>query len=80
MKAIVGKWGRSIAVRLPRDVQDRLRLKAGDEVEIDVEGETASIRRSAPRRFSAQALFEQMEDCERPDEADWGPPRGREVW
>lgn len=33
MKMQVGKWGRSLAVRLPRRLTDRLGLKEGDEID-----------------------------------------------
>jgi antitoxin MazE len=32
----VGKWGNSLAVRLPRAVVEALKLKEGDEIEITV--------------------------------------------
>ena len=32
----VGKWGNSLAVRLPAAVVDALQLKEGDEIEIEV--------------------------------------------
>jgi antitoxin MazE len=38
----VGKWGNSLAVRLPTAVVDALGLQEGDEIEIEV---------SDPRRF-----------------------------
>jgi len=34
----VGKWGNSLAIRLPKDVVDVLELKEGDEIEITVRG------------------------------------------
>ena len=30
----IAKWGNSLAVRLPKALVERLRLKAGDEIEI----------------------------------------------
>jgi antitoxin MazE len=35
----VGKWGNSLAVRLPQSVVELLGLKEGDEIEIEVAGE-----------------------------------------
>lgn len=35
----VGKWGNSLAVRLPQTVVELLGLKEGDEIEIEVAGE-----------------------------------------
>ena len=34
----VGKWGNSLAVRLPATVVEALDLKEGDEIEIEVAG------------------------------------------
>ena len=34
----VAKWGNSLAIRLPASVVDALKLKEGDEIEIDVAG------------------------------------------
>jgi antitoxin MazE len=34
----VAKWGNSLAIRIPAAVAEALELKAGDEVEIRVEG------------------------------------------
>ena len=31
---LVAKWGHSLAVRLPRELVDKLGLKAGDELEV----------------------------------------------
>lgn len=34
----VAKWGNSLAVRLPAAVVEALRLKAGDQIEIRIDG------------------------------------------
>jgi antitoxin MazE len=34
----VAKWGNSLAVRLPAEIVEVLKLKEGDELEIDVAG------------------------------------------
>jgi antitoxin MazE len=34
----VGKWGNSLAIRLPAAVAEALRLKEGDEIEIRIAG------------------------------------------
>lgn len=47
----VAKWGNSLAVRLPAAVVEALRLKEGDDIEIQVAGERAfDIKKSASRR------------------------------
>ena len=81
MKALIGKWGQSQAVRLPKDVSDRLRLKAGDEVEMElVEGRLVITPVKRPAKLDPEALFAQMERCEPPAETGWGPARGAEIW
>jgi antitoxin MazE len=37
----VSKWGNSLAIRLPAAVVEALKLKEGDEVEVNVAGERA---------------------------------------
>ncbi len=50
----VGKWGNSLAVRLPAAVVDALQLKEGDEIEIEVAG--VRLFRVARDRTREQAL------------------------
>ncbi len=50
----VGKWGNSLAVRLPAAVVDALQLKEGDEIEIEVAG--TRLFRVARDRTREQAL------------------------
>lgn len=35
----VAKWGNSLAIRVPVEVAERLKLKSGDEIQIKVTGE-----------------------------------------
>jgi len=44
----VSKWGNSLAVRIPAAVVEAMRLKEGDEIEIEVAGpQTFAIARKA---------------------------------
>lgn len=74
----VAKWGNSLAVRLPAAVVEALRLKEGDDIEIQVAGErafdikkTASTRellahlRKFRGRLPADFKFDRMEANER---------------
>ena len=36
MKMQIGRWGNSLAVRLPKALVERFRLKEGDEIDSDV--------------------------------------------
>ena len=36
MKMQIGKWGNSLAVRLPRDIVERFHLKEGDSIDMEL--------------------------------------------
>jgi antitoxin MazE len=47
----VSKWGNSLAVRLPAAVVDALKLKDGDEIEIEISAErTFKVGRDTSRQ------------------------------
>lgn len=59
----VGKWGNSLAVRLPASVVEMLGLKEGDEVEIEIAGErTFKVGRDRSR----ERALEQLKALQRP--------------
>jgi antitoxin MazE len=80
--AIVGKWGRSLAVRLPGDIAHAAGVRDGERVDIEVRGESIVIRRVAPH-FTLDELFRGKSPAEwraaYADAFDWGPDVGREV-
>lgn len=51
----VGKWGNSLAVRLPSSVVEALQLKEGDEIEIEVAGDRTFRVARDPKREEAVA-------------------------
>ncbi len=46
----VAKWGNSLAIRIPAAVAEALELRAGDEVEVRVEGAREFALRRKPGR------------------------------
>ncbi|MCX7180278.1 MAG: AbrB/MazE/SpoVT family DNA-binding domain-containing protein [Proteobacteria bacterium] len=53
----VAKWGNSLAVRLPAVVVEALKLKEGDDIEIQVAGEHVfDIKRTASSRELLSSL------------------------
>lgn len=53
----VGKWGNSLAVRLPAAVVDALQLKEGDEIEVEVaDPRTFCVGRDTTRDDALEAL------------------------
>jgi len=79
--ATLGKWGNSLAVRIPGDVAATARLAEGDAVEIEARADAVIIRPAAPR-LSAAELFKGRSAAEwralYADAYDWGPDVGRE--
>lgn len=81
-QAIVGRWGRTLAVRLPSEAARKLALGEGGRVEIAVEGDAIVIRKA-----SAERALETMFAGKTPEEwralyrdaYDWGPDLGREA-
>lgn len=53
----VGKWGNSLAVRLPAAVVEVLGLKEGDEIQIEIAGErTLRVERDRTREAALEML------------------------
>ena len=48
MSIAISKWGNSAALRLPKDLLDRLSLQVGDKVEIQQQGNQIVITPSKP--------------------------------
>ena len=57
MKMQIGRWGNSLAVRLPKQLVERLKLKEGDEIDSDiVESALAKADADAVERRRDEAL------------------------
>jgi antitoxin MazE len=56
----VSKWGNSLAVRLPAEVVQALKLKEGDEIEISVKGERAFEVERDRRKLKALERIRQL--------------------
>ena len=80
--ATIGRWGRSLAVRLPPDVAGRLRLEEGIPVEVEQRADEIVIRR-ASLPLTLDALFDGKSPAEwraiYAGSYEWGPDRGREI-
>jgi antitoxin MazE len=55
-EATIGKWGKSLAVRLPAEVTQQAGIAAGERVEVAAEDGNIVIRRAAPR-YTSEELF-----------------------
>jgi len=81
-QAIVGRWGKSLAVRIPGEVAGAAGISEGERVEVEAHDGNVVIRRAIPH-FTLEELFRGKSAAEwRRDYAgayDWGPDVGREV-
>src|SRR5690242_8758718 len=74
------RWGNSVGLRLPKALLGQLGLAEGSEVEVSVERNRLVIQPARRRRYTMAELLEGFTPDDRPEEVDWGPPVGREVW
>jgi len=78
--ATLGRWGHSLAVRIPGEVVAGAHLAEGDAVEIEARDDALIIRKAAPR-FTIAGLFESRDAAAwRADYAgafNWGEHVGR---
>jgi antitoxin MazE len=77
MHARIGKWGNSLAVRIPGACAKDLGLTEGMDVEVSVV-DGGLLLRPARARYSLDELVTGITPENRHEETDWGPPeRGR---
>ena len=64
----ISKWGNSLAIRLPASVVEALKLKEGDEVEVNIVGERAF---DVARDRSREQAFEHIQALRKELPPDW---------
>jgi antitoxin MazE len=79
MQTQIGKWGHSLAVRLPGAYAKDLGLREGSEVEVSVVPGGLLIK---PRKaeYLLEDLVARITRENVHEETDWGPAVGREAW
>ena len=81
-EAIVGRWGKNLAVRLPGDVAKKAGIRVGERVEVSAEEGAIVVRRAVPR-YSIEKLFRGKSPAEwrllYAGAFEWGPDLGREA-
>jgi antitoxin MazE len=78
MKTNIAKWGNSLAVRLPMDIAEEMRLSEGSPVEVRVEAGVLILRQARPRYTLAELLVGINPKAMRAA-WKWGPDKGREA-
>jgi antitoxin MazE len=80
VKMLVKKWGNSAAVRIPASVMEAASLNLDQVVDVREEGGRIVIEPIKADPYELDALLDQMRSETFPEETDFGPPRGREMW
>ncbi|MFB6230368.1 MAG: AbrB/MazE/SpoVT family DNA-binding domain-containing protein [Salinibacter sp.] len=79
MRQKVEKWGNSLGVRIPRPLADRVQIREGSVVEVEVEDGVITIQAVSPEEYALDELVAGITDENRHGEADIDEPMGREV-
>ena len=77
----LSRWGNSLGLRIPQEAADRLKLKAGARVSVELGPDSITIRPvRRGRKWTEAALLKGVTPEMVGGEVDWGPPVGKEVW
>ena len=77
MRTRIGKWGHSLAVRIPKAFAEELGLKRGAEV--DISAAKGRLIISVPGHIM-ENLVKEITPDNRHGATDWGTAAGRELW
>lgn len=75
----VAKWGNSLAIRIPKNIADKINLKEGTAISIDAIDDNIIITPKKPK-YTLEELLEGSSSEDFDGEYDWGEPVGEEVW
>jgi antitoxin MazE len=78
-KAHIVKWGKNLAVRIPKAVVEQAGLQEGDAVSMKVLNGGVELR-PAESFPTLEELVAQITPENRHGEIDWGPAVGKEIW
>lgn len=75
----VQKWGNSLGIRLHKGIAEKLLLKNGSTVKLEVVDDKLVIAPAAPR-YSLRDLVDQIDEQNIHGETGTGESRGAEIW
>ena len=79
MTTQVGKWGNSLAVRIPGAYAKELHLEEGAELEV-TRLDNGILLRPRKREYKLEELLAQIKPESIHGETDWGGAVGAEAW
>ena len=77
---LVKKWGNSAAVRIPASIMAAASLDLDQVVDVREEGGRVVIEPVKAEPYDLNALLDRMRPETFPEDIDFGPRRGREIW
>ncbi len=77
--SIVAKWGNSLAIRIPKNIADKINLKEGTAISIDATDNNIVITPKQPK-YTLEELLAGANSENFDGEFNWGEPVGEEVW
>ena len=80
METRIRKWGNSLALRIPQTLARQLDLQPDSQVRLTIRGKGLAVQPMRRPPVRLEALLEGVTESNRHEEADTGPPRGREIW
>lgn len=80
METTIQKWGNSLAVRVPKELANKLAFREGSRVEIRKEKKTIIIQATPKTHKSIKELIAMIRPENIHEEMDWGKPVGKEIW
>ena len=78
MRVKVQAWGNSLGLRIPKAYASELGVRAGSEMEVNVEA--GALRAELAHPAQLEALLAQITDENRHGGIEWGEPSGGETW
>ena len=77
----VAKWGNSLAIRIPKNIADKIKLKEGTAISIDVNDNNNNIVITPQKpKYTLEELLAGASSKDFDGEYDWGEPVGEEIW
>lgn len=80
MHTKIQKWGNSLGVRLPKDITDKLRLRAGSSVAVEAGSKSIQIKPVKDKPAQLIELVKAITTSNRHAATDWGKQAGNEAW
>jgi len=75
----LGRWGNSLALRIPKAVAQDAQLREGELVTVTVASEGGLVIKAARRKVQLRQLVSRITAKNRHEETDWGKPQGKEI-